>query len=31
LYILNTLLMGKKRLCGGEDIKRELGGVWMEI
>jgi hypothetical protein len=27
LYILNILLIRKKRLHGGEDIGRELGGV----
>jgi hypothetical protein len=30
LYILNILLMRKKRLHRGEDIKRELGSIWME-
>jgi hypothetical protein len=29
LYILNILLILKKRLHGGEDIKMELGCVWM--
>jgi hypothetical protein len=29
LYILNILLMRKKRLHRGEAIKRELGGMWM--
>jgi hypothetical protein len=29
LYILNILLMRKKRLHGGENIKREFGGLWM--
>jgi hypothetical protein len=30
LYNLNILLIRKKRLNGEEDIKRELGGMWME-
>jgi hypothetical protein len=29
LYILNILLMRKKSLHGGEDKKRELGGMWI--
>jgi hypothetical protein len=29
LYIPNIILMRKKRLAGGEDVKKVLGGMWM--
>jgi hypothetical protein len=29
LYIPNIFLVRKKRLPGGENVRNELGGVWM--